>query len=232
MKIITSIALLVGVLLLIWNVFNVSNQRNTPTSQDEKNGLAVPAAIKIIAFGDSLTAGLGLALSESYPAQLEERLREKGYDVDIINSGVSGETTAGNSLRAAFIRAQNPDIVILGIGGNDALRFLPVDEAYKNIQTTLTTLLSGENPPHVLLLSMQAPSNVGLQYKKSFDGLYTRLASEFDIPLVPFIVPEVSRNPEFLQADGIHPRKEGYMLLVDTYILPAVELVLETIKKN
>ncbi|MFT5036937.1 MAG: acyl-CoA thioesterase-1 [Candidatus Azotimanducaceae bacterium] len=186
----------------------------------------VKAAIQIIAFGDSLTAGLGLSLSDSYPAQLETALREQGFDVDVINSGVSGETTAGNLTRAQFIRDQNPDIVILGIGGNDALRFLPIENARENIRVTLTTLLSGESPPEVLLLSMQAPSNAGVSYKQSFDSIYPTLATEFSIPLAPFIVDEVSRNPNLLQADGIHPTAEGYTVLIDNYLFSAIMLLL------
>lgn len=185
------------------------------------------AAIKIIAFGDSLTAGYGLVLSETYPALLEKKLKDRGYDVDVINSGVSGETTSGNTVRAEFIRAQNADLVILGIGGNDALRFIPVPETTLHMERTLTTLLSGENPPEVFLLSMQAPSNAGTEYKAAFDALYPELALQFGIERIPFIVEEVSRNPALLQADGIHPTKEGYAVLIDAYILPRVESFLK-----
>jgi len=229
MKIIISIILVTGVILSAWYFLNTVNDDMETRQTDVPDIPTESSTIKIIAFGDSLTAGLGLPLSESYPAQLEGRLRERAYEIQIINSGVSGETTAGNRLRADFIRAQNPHIVILGIGGNDALRFLSIDDAFANIHSTLTTLLSGQNPPTVLLLSMLAPSNAGTEYKKSFDAMYASLATEFNVPLVPFIVNEVARTKEFLQADGIHPTKEGYSLLIENYILPAVELALETL---
>lgn len=223
MKIIISSILIVCAGALVWYFLSMP-KTTVPSTQTVQNPVPEsPTTIKIVAFGDSLTAGFGLPLNESYPAQLEQRLRERGYDVTVINSGVSGETTAGNTNRANFIRAQNPDIVILGTGGNDALRFLPVEQAYLNIQSTLTTLLSGDTPPQVLLLSIQAPSNAGAQYKESFDALYPRLSSEFSISLVPFIVPEVALNPQRLQSDGIHPTKEGYEILVNTYILPAMK---------
>ena len=224
MKIITSIVVSILVGAGVW--YSLSTKDATVPEPTTPPVVAEPADIQIIAFGDSLTAGLGLSLNDSCPSQLEIGLRELGYDVDVINSGVSGETTAGNTLRADFIRAQNPDIVILGIGGNDALRFLPVQEAEMNLRSTLSTLLSGENPPEVLLLSIQAPSNAGSVYKSYFDEMYPRLASEFKIPLIPFIVEEVSRNPDLLQSDGIHPTKRGYELLVEKYILPAVEVLL------
>jgi acyl-CoA thioesterase-1 len=230
MRIIISSILIVCAGALVWYFLSMPKTVAVPTQIIHTPLPESPTAIKIVAFGDSLTAGLGLPLNESYPAQLEQRLRERDYDVTVINSGVSGETTAGNTNRADFIRAQNPDMVILGTGGNDALRFLPVDEAYINIKSTLTTLLSGENPPQVLLLSIQAPSNAGAQYKESFDALYQRLSSEFSIPLVPFVVPEVALNPQLLQTDGIHPIKEGYEVLVNSYILPAVEQSLKTIE--
>ena len=136
----------------------------------------------IIGFGDSLTAGYGLPLTESYPAQLEQRLREAGYAVRVINAGVSGETTRGNRERATFIRTQNPDIVLLGIGGNDALRFLPLAETEINLRAILEILSQGPDAPHIVLLQMQAPLNAGPEYKKEFDVLYTPHQILFCIP--------------------------------------------------
>lgn len=223
MKIIISIIVAFGGALGVWYFLSGPDTSPALLQTDVGDTSNVVSAIKIIAFGDSLTAGFGLSLPESYPAQLELRLRERGYDVEVINSGVSGETTAGNSMRAEFIRAQNPDIVILGIGGNDALRFVSVAETERNITQTLTVLRGGEKPPHVFLLTIQSPSNAGAEYKASFDALYPKLAAEFNVTRVPFIVEEVSRNPSLLQSDGIHPTKEGYSVLVDSYVLPPVE---------
>ena len=232
-KVLIGITLLIIVAILGWYFLGMTDSdpsaAPTPPSQGTVTQLTEqedPSTIQIIAFGDSLTAGLGLPLAESYPAQLEQRLKDLGQNVQVINSGVSGETTAGNNARAEFIRSQNPDMVILGIGGNDALRFLSVEEAYTNMQTTLETLLTGDNPPKVLLLNIQAPLNAGIEYKESFDALYPKLASEFNVPLVPFVTEEVARNPELLQADGIHPTGDGYTLLVNTYILPAIKQLL------
>lgn len=172
----------------------------------------------IIAFGDSLTAGYRLPLSESYPAQLEAKLVSEGFSVRVINAGVSGETTQGNRERAEFIRGQNPNIVILGIGGNDALRALPLSETKKNIQATIEALLSGMEPPKIILLKMQAPLNSGIAYKKEFDAIYEDIAEAYDIPLVPFLVLEVFLNSKYMLDDGIHPNKDGYNVLVEKYI--------------
>jgi acyl-CoA thioesterase I len=184
--------------------------------------------VKIIAFGDSLTAGYGLPVSESYPAQLQVALDKLGLMTEVINSGVSGETTKGNLERAKFIRSQNPDIVLLGIGGNDALRLLPIDETIKNFAETINILKSGDNPPIVIILQMQAPLNAGLAYKKSFDAMYEDLASKNNVILLPFLTAELFFEPEYKLSDGIHFNQAGYRQAVELYILPTVS---ELVKK-
>lgn len=210
-------ALIFGVLLfVVLNTSKSSPEQKTPVQP------VVEKEIKIIAFGDSLTAGYNLPAGESYPAQLEAKLNDAGYSVKVINSGVSGETTRGNLERAAFIRSQNPNMVLLGIGGNDALRALPVTETKINIEKTVQILQSGENPPKVLLLQMQAPLNAGNEYKKAFDKIYTDTATTYGLDLVPFITEEIFFNTENLLADGIHLNKKGYGEVVEEYVFPAV----------
>jgi acyl-CoA thioesterase-1 len=186
--------------------------------------------VTIIAFGDSLTAGYGLPVSESYPAQLEQALIAKDLNVTVINSGVSGETTKGNLERAAFIRSQNPDIVLLGIGGNDALRALPIEETKKNILETVTTLKGGENPPVVMLLQMQSPLNAGLSYKRAFDAMYEDIAASQNIILLPFLTAEVFLKQENKLSDGIHLNKNGYAKVVELYLAEPVAEVVEKIE--
>ncbi len=204
-----------------------------PTDANEKTIADLPKTdlkegeIKIIAFGDSLTAGYGLPISESYPAQLEERLKAEGYEVQVINAGVSGETTKGNLERAEFIRKQNPEIVLLGIGGNDALRSLPLTETKENIKNTISTLKAGENPPVVILLKMQAPLNSGLAYKQDFDQIYEDLALEMGVILVPFLSAEIFLNPENKLPDGIHLNKLGNQKVVEEYLFPVLREVLD-----
>lgn len=211
---------LVGVTMAV-----VISLRNNDVRKAQTNS-SVPTEskrdVKIVAFGDSLTAGYNLPSSESYPAQLEARLAGAGYSVQVINSGVSGETTRGNLERAQFIRSQNPDIVILGIGGNDALRSLPVAETKSNIEKTIQTLKGGENAPTVFLLQMQSPLNSGFAYKQAFDAIYPSVAKSYGVTLIPFLTEEVFLDSSNLLSDGIHLNKKGYGLVVDKYILPAV----------
>ncbi|MBP9836267.1 MAG: arylesterase [Candidatus Pacebacteria bacterium] len=183
--------------------------------------------IKIIAFGDSLTAGYDLTNQETYPAQLEQSLQALGYSVMVINAGVSGETSRGNLERANFISNQNPDIVLLGIGGNDALRSLSVSETKNNILSTIAVLNKNPKPPKIFLLKMQAPLNSGFNYKEKFDAIYNDIASETGVTLIPFITEEIYFDTNNKLSDGIHLNKIGYKKVVDNYILPEMIKVLD-----
>lgn len=227
-KIISSIVAVAVLSLLVGGYFIFFIPRATAPSP--VSPLELKDAVRIVALGDSLTAGYGIPLADSYPSQLQNALRAEGYNVEVINAGVSGETTSGTVARAQFIRDQNPRIVLLGIGGNDALRFLPLDDMRKNMRETIRILQSGEDPPQILFLQMQAPLNAGFAYKRDFDSIYTALAKEFDIPLVPFIVAEVQLDPKYVIEDGIHLNKEGYAVLVEKYIEPAVREVLGSLE--
>lgn len=209
------------VIVLVFSLF--SRDSVAPVAPRE---IKPETGVKVITFGDSLTAGFGLPASEAYPALLEESLKAQGLSVVIINSGVSGETTRGNLERASFIRNQNPDLVLLGIGGNDALRALPVDETRKNIAETIEILKAGVNPPVVVLLKMQAPINAGLAYKRNFDAIYDDLGVEKNLLVVPFITTEVFLNQEYKLSDGLHLNKVGYQKVVDLYLLkPTAEII-------
>lgn len=220
----TLLGLGAGLLLFLFWFFG---DDNTAAKVEPRVSIA-PSGLQIIAFGDSLTAGYGLPASEAYPAQLGAELTKRGYSVNVINSGVSGETTRGNLERATFIRSQNPDIVILGIGGNDALRLLPVAETKNNIQKTIEILQGGNNPPVVVLLRMQAPINVGLAYKQSFDSLYVDLAKEYKLELLPFITAELFLDTSNKLSDGIHYNQQGYKKVIEMYLLePLTKIITE-----
>jgi acyl-CoA thioesterase I len=213
--------------LLIGGYVVVFRDANQSVINDIEKQEPVSDAITIVAFGDSLTAGYGLPLTESYPAQLEQVLTARGLRVKVINAGVSGETTKGNLERAAFIRSQNPDIVLLGIGGNDALRALPVSETKANMLATIETLKSGENPPIVMLLQMQSPLNAGLRYKQEFDALYTDLAESESLVLLPFITTTIFLDQGNKLPDGIHLNKTGYAKVIELYLEEPVAEVVE-----
>lgn len=222
--------LTIGFLLLVLVVFGVISfipSRNESVVSHIQTSPHQVGAVTIIAFGDSLTAGYGLAAAEAYPAQLESALRTRGYDVSVINSGVSGETTKGNLERASFIRRQNADIVLLGIGGNDALRLLALDETRQNLRDTITTLQSGEGAPVVVLLKMQAPLTSGVGYKRDFDAMYEELAKEYNLVLVPFLTTELFLDSANKQSDGIHYNATGYQKVVDLYLVPELIPILD-----
>ncbi len=223
-KTVVSIGAMLLVVIAAWIFWPTGNERVVSSIPERST---VFAEYTIIAFGDSLTAGYGLLASEAYPAQLEARLLARGYPVRVVNAGVSGETTRGNLERANFIRAQNPDLVIIGIGGNDALRLLPLNETKNNLVETIKILQSGDRPPVIMLLKMQAPLTAGLGYKQDFDALYEEIAKEYNILLVPFLTAELFFDSANKLSDGIHYNAEGYRRAVDEYILPVVSEVLD-----
>jgi acyl-CoA thioesterase-1 len=178
----------------------------------------------IIAVGDSLTAGYGLAEEEAYPARLRERLREDGYDFHVINAGISGETSSGTLSRIKWILAQKPDIVILETGANDGLRGIKTDLIKENISGSVQMLK--ENNAEVILAGMQMVQNLGAGYTGTFAEIYPEIAREQDILLIPFFLKGVAGVPSLNQADTIHPTAEGYKIVAETiypYVLQAIK---------
>jgi acyl-CoA thioesterase-1 len=168
---------------------------------------------RIVAFGDSLTAGLGVPAEESYPAQLQRRLENLGYHYLVINAGVSGDTTAGGLRRVPWILTNKPDLVILELGANDGLRGLGVDQTQHNLREIIKRLR--EAGVGVVLAGMKLPPNYGQDYLARFEGIYPSLAKEYRLPLIPFFLEGVGGSLSLNQADGIHPTAKGYALVVE-----------------
>lgn len=181
------------------------------------------SARRLLVLGDSLAAGYGLAPHEAFPVQLEEALRRQGYELTVINAGVSGDTTAGGLARLEWALADQPDLVIVELGANDALRGLPPQETYANLDAILVRLAAAGVP--VLLAGMQAPRNLGEHYTAAFDRIYPELAAKHQVPLYPFFLDGVALDPALNQADGMHPNAAGVARIV-AGILPAVTAVL------
>ena len=185
--------------------------------------------VTILAFGDSLTAGYGLGPADAYPTLLEQALRAKGFDVAVTNAGVSGETTTDGLARLDWLLEDPPDIVILEFGANDALRGLPPAQAEKNLEAMIRGFL--DKNTRVLLTGMYAPPNFGPEYAKQFNGIYQRLADEFEVTLYPFFLKGVYGKPEYNQYDGLHPNAKGTRAIT-TNLLPHVEpLVRQELEK-
>jgi acyl-CoA thioesterase-1 len=177
----------------------------------------------IVALGDSLTAGLGVELEESYPAVLQRKLNENGYSFRVTNAGVSGETTSGTVSRLNWILSQRPDIVILEIGANDGLRGIDTTLVEKNIRTILERLQ--EEKVVTVLAGMKMVWNLGDGYTGRFNAIYPELAAEFGVLFMPFFLDDVAAVPSLNSSDGIHPNSDGYKVITENiypYVLQAI----------
>ena len=178
---------------------------------------------EILAFGDSLTAGLGLAADDAFPTQLETKLKAEGVDVRVVDAARSGDTTADGLARLDWALAGKPNLVLLELGANDMLRGLSPAKAAANLDAMLGKLKAAK--VKVLLIGMAAANNWGADYKKAFDGIFPALAKKYDVPLYPFFLDGVALDPKLNQADGLHPNPAGVAVIVD-HIAPAVERLL------
>ena len=181
---------------------------------------AADGPVRIVALGDSLTAGLGLPANAAFPARLEQALRAKGIAVEISNAGVSGDTATGGLARLDWSLADHPQAVILELGSNDMLRGIPPATTEKNLRAILDKLKAAR--VKVLLTGMQAQRNLGADYVKQFDSIYPRLAKDFNVLFYPFFLDGVALNPKLNQADGMHPNPAGVKVIV-ARILPLVK---------
>jgi acyl-CoA thioesterase I len=188
-------------------------------------GAQVTKPVKVVVLGDSLTAGLGLPGSAAFPARLQKALKAKGIETDMVNAGVSGDTTSGGRDRLDWSVPQGTDAVILELGANDALRGID-PKITRAALTEILTRLKARNIP-VLLCGMVAPPNYGADYAARFNAIYPDLAKQFQLPLYPFFLEGVASDAKLNQADGLHPTAEGVDAIVRN-ILPAVEAFLST----
>ena len=201
-----------------------STQSNESTNSAEQQ-----APLTILALGDSLTEGLGVDNDANYPAQLEARLKEMGYkDVKVINSGLSGETSTGLVNRLDWVLQTKPDITILTIGANDAIRGIDVATVEANIRTAIKRLQ--DSGSEVILGGMQIYDNLGSDYVESFAAIYPRVAKDMNVTLIPFFLDGVGGDAKLNQADAIHPTKEGYSIIVNDNILPILQPEIEKLE--
>ena len=192
----------------------------------------VTNSVVILALGDSLTAGYGLARDDSFPRQLEISLATSGYTVTVINAGVSGDTSAGGLARLDWALAVNPQIVLVELGANDALRGLDPAQTYDNLDQILIRLKKAGC--RIVFAGMRAPRSLGLDYTLEFDQIYPDLAERHDLYFYPFFLEGVATDPGLNQADGIHPNAEGVGVVVkgiQPLVVKAIEEVMDTKKR-
>lgn len=180
---------------------------------------AAVAEQRILALGDSLTAGYGLAAEDGFTRQLEAALEEAGVNARVVNGGVSGDTSAGGLARADWLLAEEPDLVIIELGANDALRGLEPADTRRNIDALVTKVR--ESGARVLLVGMMAPPNLGREYADEFNRVFPAVAKAHKVALYPFFLDGVAADPALNQADGIHPNAKGVSVIVER-MLPAL----------
>ncbi|RLQ89108.1 arylesterase [Notoacmeibacter ruber] len=182
--------------------------------------------VKIVAFGDSLMAGYQLGPDEGFAPRLEAALREKGYEAEVANGAVSGDTTSGGKARLDWTVPDDTDLVLVELGANDMLRGLPPENAKANLDAILARLTEREIA--AILFGMRAAPQLGAGYVEKFESIYPTLAEEYEIPLVPFFLEGVAANRDRLLDDGMHPNPAGVSTMVEN-VLPVVTEAIDTI---
>jgi len=167
----------------------------------------------IVALGDSLTAGLGVAADEAYPARLEARLAREGYTYRVVNAGVSGDTTAGGLRRVDWVLRAKPEIVIVALGANDGLRAQSPQAMRENLAAIVRRLQAAG--ARVLLAGMRLPPNYGAEYTKEFQAVFPEVARSTGVTFMPFLLDGVAADPRLNQPDGIHPTAAGQQVIAD-----------------
>ena len=188
---------------------------------------ASPGVPVIVAFGDSLTAGLGLKQDQAFPAQLEAALKARGTEAKVVDAGVSGDTAAAALQRLDWALPDDADAVIIELGGNDALQGIPPEGTKAAIGKVIEKVQARGLP--ILLAGQEAPPNMGKDYAERFRALYADLAARYDLIFYPFFLEGAALNDGLMQADGIHPNSKGVKVIVDN-IMPKVDELLAKIR--
>jgi acyl-CoA thioesterase I len=191
--------------------------------------IAAAQPYRIVGFGDSLMAGFGLNAGEGFTEKLQAALKAEGRDVEVINAGVSGDTTSGGLSRLDWSIPDGTQLVILELGANDMLRAVSPEIAEKNLDAMLARLKARNIP--VLLAGMRASPNLGADYQTAFDSIYPRLAEKYGATLYPFFLDGVAADPKLVLEDGMHPSAKGIDIMVER-ILPTVEKVIAANPNN
>lgn len=178
----------------------------------------------IVAFGDSLTAGMGVDPALSYPAVLERQLAARGHPHRVVNAGVNGDTTSGGLARVESVLAYKPNIVILELGANDGLRGLPVESTRANLEQILEALQRAG--VKVVLAGMTLPPNYGPDYIRSFEQIFVDLSKKYKVPRIPFLLEDVATRSDRMQRDGLHPTAGGHQVMAAT-VLRVLEPLLD-----
>lgn len=203
---------------------DVKSDSTTETKQSKK--IERDNERVILFFGNSITAGYQLDLEEAFPALIQKKIDSLGLNYKTINAGLSGETTAGGKNRIDWVLRTIPDIFFLELGANDGLRGLPLDETSKNLQAIIDAVKK-ENPNvKIVIAGMMVPPNLGVDYSKDFQQVFSVIADENNATLIPFVLDGVAGDPELNLSDGIHPTPEGHQIVAENvwkYLKPLLD---------
>ncbi len=188
-------------------------------------------SVRLVFLGDSLTAGYGLDRGEAFPALLEKRLRDEGFAVEVVNAGVSGDTSAGGLRRIDWVLSEPTDILLIALGGNDGLRGLPTTELAANLSAIIDRAREKHADLSILLAGMRMPASMGERYAEAFASVYPDVAREKDVGLIPFLLEGVAGNEGLNLPDGIHPNKEGQVRMAET-VWPYLVKILQAAKRD
>jgi acyl-CoA thioesterase I len=187
----------------------------TETATVKTDSAALVKKKTIVFFGNSITAGYGLDLTQAFPARIQEKIDSMNLPYRVVNAGVSGETSAGGRSRIDWILKQQVDVFVLELGGNDGLRGIPITETKKNLQMIISKVKEKYPAAKIIITGMQIPPNMGKKYTTEFKSMYPDLAKQNNISIVPFILEGVGGNADLNQSDGIHPTAEGQRILAN-----------------
>ncbi len=204
------------IFLLACKSDNAEKASTSEKKADETETAQTPAdsSKKIVFFGDSLTAGLGLEdVNDAFPGLIQDKIDDLKLDYSIVNSGVSGETTSGGRNRIDWVLKEEPTIFILELGANDGLRGVPLEQTKENLQSIIDAVKGKYPSTKIILAGMQLPPNMGQTYTTEFKNFFAALAKKNDLYLIPFLLDNVAGIPALNQADGIHPTKKGHEIL-------------------
>jgi acyl-CoA thioesterase-1 len=189
-------------------------EQTTESIASDTSMLKTSSKKTILCFGDSITAGYGLDDSNNaFPAVLQAKIDSLGLDYVVVNSGVSGETSAGGNSRIQWVLSQDIDILLLELGANDGLRGVPLTETRLNLQAIIDAVRTKDQSITIILAGMELPPNMGKDYTSEFRALYADLAAKNNLPFIPFILKDVGGIPALNQGDGIHPNIEGHKIV-------------------
>ncbi|MGY5847252.1 arylesterase [Salegentibacter sp. HM20] len=216
MKNLLLIASLVGLIMLNSCGEKTKQKEETATEAKEENQQPENSKKSIVFFGTSLTAALGLDPEEAYTAHIQQKIDSLGLNYEVVNAGLSGETTASGLNRLDWVLNQQVDVFVLELGANDGLRGVPIEETRKNLQEIIDRVENNNPGVQIILAGMQIPPNMGEEYTREFREMFPELARENDLVLIPFLLEGVAGDPNLNQQDGIHPTAEGQKIMAET----------------